>query len=357
MDGHGEGGMRPNVEYAESNLNSVAANLLSPPVPFETAPVRTLEEFVDLPLTASELDETFMEPSMTLPFIEPSIQLTGTHRTAEPTQMQTFLPRISGLRGSTIFETKQYQLTPGEFRDGFIRIASALDVTVGWHSARLWNNWHGGMGVESFLNRLQTLIRPIEDSERRFNISNPAVFIAEFGMNEYLVVEAMVNRAAQGVESCTIRVLTDDPPADDRLYPSLAANFGAGDLRRRDAGVDSFTIEPEVQTSLTVKDRLVSRREDDAEQFVTGLTVEHPLQDDLLRQQAIDRATGQTATTEEKTSLSEGVSSYDLAYVRLTEPHPRGETHEYQIEAIRVHRLDSVFKWDSVWNIDIITAR
>ena len=349
--------MRPNVEYAESNLDAVASHPLSPLAPFEAAPARTVSEFVGVAPTPSELDETFMDPSMIMPFIEPSIQLTTMNGAVGPSQMQTFLPRMTGLQQPTMHKTEQYQLTPGEFRDGLVRVSSILDISADWHSVRHLNDWHGGMGMESFLNRLQTLVDPQNDPKEWFDTSNPVVYIARFGVDEYLVIELMISRATEGIESCTVGVLTGDRSVDERFYRSLVANFGAGDLQQRSVEVESFTIEPEVPTSLTVKDRLVLRREDDAEQFVTGLAVEHPLQDEPFRREAIDQVAARTGTTPEEVSLSQELASYDLAYTRLTEPHSRRETHDYQIEQIRVQRLDSVVEWDSVWNIDIITAR
>lgn len=349
--------MRPYVEYVESSLDVVPSHPLSPPGPFDTAPTRTVGEFVGIPPTPSELDETFIDPSMIIPFAEPSIQLSTANSGGDPTQIQTFFSGMAGLRQSTMFKTEQYQLTPGEFREGLVRIASVLDITADWHSVRYLNDWRGGMGIETFFNRLQTLIQPVDDPEEQFDDVNPAVYLAKFDVNEYLLVELMVNRATRRIESCTITCLTTESPVDDKFYRSLAANFGVGDLQRSEAEVEAFTIEPELTITLTLRDRLVARREDDAKQFVTGVIVENPLKDDSLRQQVIDQTTVRTETTVGEMSLSQELASYDLAYTRLTEPHPREETHEHQIEGIRVHRLDSVFEWDSVWNIEIITAR
>jgi hypothetical protein len=124
-------------------------------------------------------------------------------------------------------------------------------------------------------------------------------------------------------------------------------------LHHRDTELGKFTIRPDPPKLLEVSDRFVSKRKKDTMPVVTGLLVKNPLQGGDIHDGAERRANPERDTRSRSKSPYESLESYDNAYVRLANPHPMSETHEYKLTEITVRRLDSVFDGFDLWNVGI----
>lgn len=344
--------MRPNVEYTESKLEGSEHYLYQGRPPFEKESPERLEAYLHEQDDRSKFDDSFVKPSMTVPKFESCIFLWNASPGRDFSQIFTFLPHVTGMEEPVSVRTDPQRLTPAELRDGLLGVSSIIDISDDWFTLQ-YGGSRGGMGLENFLSTLE-MINPVPDDVKVGSQDiGIAVYVLRYGVDKYVQVNLEFGLSDASIRSFSLGFRANGYPVDYGLYRQIAGQFGVTELHHRDTELGKFTIRPDPPKLLEVSDRFVSKRKKDTRPVVTGLLVKNPLQGGDIHDGAERRANPERDTRSRSKSPYESLESYDNAYVRLANPHPMSETHEYKLTEITVRRLDSVFDGFDLWNVGI----
>jgi hypothetical protein len=345
--------MRPNVQYGESNLETIELLPDKVRIPFQEGRTVQMRSVATRPVTQHDLEGSFLRPSMTIPSLEAQFQLNTVERGEELEQRCFFLPGKYDFTHPVAFRAVQRRVSPGEFRDALLGISSILDISTDWFTYHCSDGAFGGMGLENFLSNLETLsVVPDHFDEDREN-SRRILYAGAYGVDECLILDVEMGGVKEKLNRVAINFLRDGTAVDERLYPALTAQFSVHKVKQFTPAVQRVTIKPKRPVMLTVGDRMVSKPDTDSEEVVTGLALENPLRDNDIYQLVLREAKAQV-DAESIERIWSGPRSYRAAYARVATPHPRGEYHTYQLRELTLQRISGLIEGEDIWNIDIV---
>jgi len=348
--------MRPNVDIPWSVHGQIKEYAQAEEKTIEDAYIETLKEGLSVMPTPVQSESQFIEPSMGSHSLEPRTFPVSSEEARDINDICTFVPRPSLPMQSVTFKTRQQRTTVNELVGGLARTSSILD-----HAHDDWFTFHQlggawvGTGMENFVHGLQTLDDRLDDADFETYKTGFAVYLLEYREREYMLLHLEIDAYSGEVESFMLGFLTDGHPVDGSLYRKLAAQFGVSNLQHgKDRELEEFTLTPEKDIYVDVVDRLMKEDRRNDEPWVSGLIIENPIQNhEGIQETVLSRADKKFRNRPEYRNPYAQLASYDHAYVRLKNHHPKSEDHEYHINGIAAQKLTPVFERQDIWNISV----
>jgi hypothetical protein len=348
--------MRPNVDIPWSVHGQIKEYAQAEEMTIEEAYIEALKEGLSVMPTSVQSDNQFLESSMGTHTIGPRTFPVSSEEARDINDICTFLPRPSLPLQSVTFKTRQQQTTANELAEGLARSSAILD-----HAYDDWFTFHQlggswvGTGMENFVHGLQTVEDRLAEADFETYKTGFAVYLLEYREREYMLLHLEIDAYSGEIESFMLGFLTDGHPVDGSLYRKLAAQFGVSNLHHaKDRDLEEFTLTPEEDIYVDVVERLVKEDQRNEEPWVSGLIIENPIQQhEGIREAVLSRADKEYRNRPEYRNPYEQLASYDHAYVRLKNHHPKSEDRDYLINGISAQKLTPVFERQDIWNISV----
>lgn len=348
--------MRPNVDIPWSVHGQIKEYAQAEEKTIEEAYIEALKEGISVMPTPVQSENDFIKPPMGSYSLGPRTFPVSSEEARDINDICTFIPRPSVPSQSVTFKTHSRNATIDEIVDGLARTSSILDRAYDdWFTFhQLGGSWVGS-GMEQFVHGLQTLEDRLESADFQTYKTGFGVYMLEFREREYLLLHLEIDAYSKEIESFTIGFLTDGHPVDGSLYRKIAAQFGVSELQHgKDRDLESFTISPEEDIYVDVVERLEKQGPRDEEPWVRGLIIENPIQKhEGIREAVLNRADKKFRDRPEYSNPYEKLASYDHAYVRLKNHHPKSEDRDYRLIGVSAQEFTPVFGRQNIWNISV----
>lgn len=348
--------MRPNIDIPWSVHGQIKEYAQAEEMTIEDAYIETLKEGLSVMPTPVQSDDQFIEPSIGSQLLGPRTVPVSSEEARDINDICTFIPRPSFPMQSVTFKTRKQRTTVNEIVDGLARISSILDHAHGdWFTFHQLGGAWVGTGMKNFVHGLQTQEDRLGDADFKTYKTGFAVYLLEYREHEYMLLHLEIDAYSGEVESFMLGFLTDGHPVDGSLYRKLAAQFGVSNLQHaKDRDLEGFTLTPEEDIYVNVVEQLVKEERRNEEPWVSGLIIKNPIQQhEEIREAVLSQANKRFRNRPENKNPYAQLASYDHAYVRLKNHHPKSEDHEYHINGIAAQKLTPVFERQDIWNISV----